>query len=274
MKEPLISVIVPTKNSEQFLERCLKSIKSQTYKNLEIIVVDNNSSDKTKEIARRYVGKVFNKGPERSAQRNFGVLKSRGKYVMFIDSDMVLSKKVVEECVSQFKAENLKQEIGGVIIPEESFGEGFWAQCKRLERSFYIGVDWIEAARFFPKNIFNESKGFDENLISGEDWDLSQRIKQKYVISRINSFIMHNEGNLSFWQLLKKKMYYGTKLRNYSSKEENRKGFKNQSSVIKRYKLFVSDPGKLFSNPVVGIGMLFMKTSEFTVLGFGYIIKK
>ena len=82
MKKPLLSVIVPTKNSERFLERCLKSIKSQTYKNLEIIVVDNNSNDKTKEIAEKYTKLVFNKGPERSAQRNFGVLKSKGEFVL------------------------------------------------------------------------------------------------------------------------------------------------------------------------------------------------
>ncbi len=129
------------------------------------------------------------------------------------------------------------------------------------------------AARFFPKKVFIELKGFDEKLISGEDWDLNQRIKAKYKISRIDSFIKHNEGNLSFLQLLKKKMYYGTKIKNYSSKETNNKDFKNQSNIIKRYKLFLSHPFKLFKNPVVGVGMLFMKTSEFGVGAVGYLLK-
>ena len=62
----LVSVIVPTKNSERTLAKCLDSIRNQTYKSIEIIVVDNNSIDSTKEIAKRFTKKVYNKGPERS----------------------------------------------------------------------------------------------------------------------------------------------------------------------------------------------------------------
>lgn len=76
--QPLVSVIVPTYNSEKFIGACLESIKNQMYTNIELIVVDNNSTDKTKEIAWRYTDKVFNKGPERSAQRNFGAKNSIG----------------------------------------------------------------------------------------------------------------------------------------------------------------------------------------------------
>jgi glycosyltransferase involved in cell wall biosynthesis len=278
MKNLLLSVIVPTKNSEVTIEACLKSIKSQSYKNIEIIVVDNNSTDRTKEIAKRFTELVFNKGPERSAQRNFGASKSKGEYLLFIDSDMILENKVVEECVNKFKIHpfdklRTKFKIGGVIIPEVSFGKGFWARCKALERSFYLGVDWMEAPRFFPKSVFAELKGFDEKLISGEDWDLNQKIKTKYNIARIKSFIRHDEGNLSLMKSLSKKMYYGAKLRNYSSKKENSTNFKEQSSIIKRYKLFLSDPKKLFSNPIVGVGMLFMKTCEFISMASGYVLK-
>lgn len=72
-----VSVIVTTKNEEGHITNCLKNIKAQTYPQdkIEIIVVDNNSSDKTKEIAKEYTDKVYNCGPERSAQRNFGVRK-------------------------------------------------------------------------------------------------------------------------------------------------------------------------------------------------------
>ncbi len=275
MKKPLLSVIVPTKNSERTIDACLKSIENQTYKNIEIIVVDNDSTDKTQEITRKYTKLVFSKGPERSTQRNLGALKSKGDYLLFIDSDFELSSDVIKDCVLlNHKSEVIDQKIGGIIIPEESFGEGFWAKCKALERSFYIGVDWIEAARFFPKDIFNEFKGFDEKLISGEDWDLNQKIKTKYIITRINSFIKHDEGNLSFLQLLKKKMYYGTKIKSYSFKEANSKDFEKQSSIIKRYGLFFANPRKVFSNPVVGIGMLFMKTMEFGAVGIGHLLKK
>ena len=78
---PLVSIVVTTKNEEKNIENCLNSIKNQNYpqNKIEIIVVDNNSIDKTKQIALRYTDKVYNFGPERSAQRNFGVKKSKWK---------------------------------------------------------------------------------------------------------------------------------------------------------------------------------------------------
>ena len=59
MKEPLVSVIVPTRNSAQFLERCLASIRNQSYANVEVIAVDNYSSDGTPEIGRKYADGFF-----------------------------------------------------------------------------------------------------------------------------------------------------------------------------------------------------------------------
>jgi len=277
MKKPLISIIIPTKNSKLMIDACLESIKNQIYKDFEIIVVDNNSIDKTKEIARKYTKLVFNKGPERSVQRNFGALKSNGQYLMFIDSDMELGKSVVADCIKVFqgyKVSKINKGLGGIVIPEESFGKGFWAKCVTLERSFYVGVEWMEAARFFPKTVFNEFKGYDNKLISGEDWDLNQNIKTKYEIFRIKSFIRHNEGKLSLLDLLKKKMYYVSKINNYSSKLTNSSSFTKQSSIIGRYILFFSNPVKLFKDPIIGLGMLFMKMSEFAAGGAAYIIKK
>ncbi len=270
-KLPLVSVIIPTRNSEEFLGNCLESVKMQAYKNVEIIVVDNNSTDKTKEIAVKYTKSVFNKGPERSAQRNFGAGKSKGDYLLFIDSDMELSKKVVEECVDRV------QKSTGIIIPEKSMGEGFWAQCKALERSFYIGVDWIEAPRFFSKEVFNKFKGYDETQTGTEDYDLPQRIKEEFgenSILRINSFIYHHEGRLSLFDTLKKKFYYAKTAGVYTTRKSNEEYSKKQSNILERYKLYFSHPKKLFKNPFFGLGVLFMKTAELGMLGVGYSIAK
>ncbi len=209
---PLISIIVPTRNSQLFLGNCLRSIKNQSYKNIEIIVVDNNSTDKTVEIAKKYTKLVFNRGPERSAQRNYGALKSKGNFLLFIDSDMELSKNVVADCVLlSHKSKVIGQALGGIIIPEESFGVGFWAQCKALERTFYEGVDWIEAARFFSKETFKEFRGYDEKQTGTEDFDLPQRIKNRYgenSMRRIESLIYHNEGKLSLSYKKKEVLLY------------------------------------------------------------------
>src|SRR3989338_2417124 len=100
-KQPLVSVIVPTKNSEKFLEKCLTSIKNQTYKKIELIVVDNNSTDKTKKIAEKFTNKTFIHGPERSSQRNYGAKKSSGKYLYFVDSDFLLDENVISQCLKE-----------------------------------------------------------------------------------------------------------------------------------------------------------------------------
>lgn len=271
---PLVSVIVSTKNEEKNIENLLQSVKKQTYKNIEIILVDNNSTDRTKEIAKNFTKKIYNKGPERSTQRNFGVKKAKGDYVLILDADMILTKKVVEECVKKIY---LNKNIKAIIIPEESFGEGFWAQCKKLERSFYINIDWMEAARFFEKNTFWKVDKFNEKMVSGEDWDLSQRIKQKYgphSIDRIKELIYHNEQRLNLIKACKKKFYYSKKLDNYKSQQANFNNYKKQSNIILRYKLFIKRPKKLFQKPILGIGMLFMKTCELGFGGAGYIINK
>jgi glycosyltransferase involved in cell wall biosynthesis len=266
MPNPLVSVIVPTKNSAEFLEACLRSIKEQSYKHIELIVVDNSSTDDTQAIARKYTDKVFTKGPERSAQRNFGAARAAGEHVVFIDSDMVVSKSVIGSCV---RAMASSPDAAGVIIPEESFGEGFWAQCKKLERSFYVGVDAIEAARFFSKAAFEKVGGYNEALISGEDWDLSDRIGALGNIVRIGDFIYHNEGRISLGKTLRKKYYYARQARAYLSHSKGVTGSgKRTGGILSRYALFFSRPGRLLKNPIRGLGMLFMKTCEF---GFGWI---
>lgn len=265
-----VSVIITTKNEEKNIKTCLQSIKDQSYQNIEIIVIDNNSSDSTKKIALGFTKHVYNKGPERSAQRNYGAEKSAGDYLLFLDADMKLSKDVVKDCVSVIE----KSKVGGVIIPEESYGIGFWAQCKKLERSFYLGIDWIEGARFFNKKVFNEIGAYDAAMISGEDWDLSQRVMKKYSLVRINSFIFHNEGRLLLSETIKKKYYYAKNISPYLKKSYGTIENSRQTSVLGRYQLYFSNYKRLLKNPLLSLGMLFMKTAEFCAGGLAYLLYK
>jgi glycosyltransferase involved in cell wall biosynthesis len=267
--QPLVSIIVPTRNSEAFLRACLQSIQAQTYPHTELIVVDRDSTDATKAIAREFTDNVYNHGPERSAQRNLGVEKATGEYVLIIDSDMQLTPRVIEAAVA---AATAQPNIAGVTIPEESFGEGFWAQCKRLEKSFYVGVPWIEAARFFPRSLYQKLDGYDTTLISGEDWDLSQRAAKHGTISSVSEFIRHNEGHITLRDTLKKKYYYAQHAREYLARNPVRSKLSSQQGPLERYKLFFSQPAKLFHNPALGLGMLLMKTSEFAAGGLGYFL--
>ncbi len=270
MLTQLVSVIVPTFNSGAYLDDCLRSIVNQSYRRIELIVVDNNSTDDTKTVARNYTDKVYNKGPERSAQRNFGVKQSQGDFVLIIDSDMNLSKNVVLSCLEKVQ-EN--KDYRAIVIPEESFGEGFWAHCKKLERSRYVGVHWMEAARFFFRVVFDEMDGYDERLDGGEDYDLAQRVEYKYgrrSIGRITDYIFHNERRLSLLTSCRKKYYYAKKISLYRKHPANKMNFGMQASVFQRYALLMSHPSKLWEKPIVGAGMLFMKTCELLSAALGY----
>jgi glycosyltransferase involved in cell wall biosynthesis len=266
MRNDLVSIIVPTRNSEQTLETCLLSIKNQTYQSIEIIVVDRASKDNTIKIARKFADIVTNKEPERSAQRNEGARLAHGEFIVMIDSDMYLTPRVIAACVSSFKEDPL---VAGVTIPEKSIGDGFWAKCKQLERSFYLGVSWMEGARFFRRNDFISLGGYDETLVSGEDWDLSQRLEKMGKILRIDKLILHDEGNLKLSKTLQKKWYYAIKFAKYALKREHAVEVAKQISFIRRFAIFFSEPKKLFRHPLIGLGMLFMKICEFAAGGLG-----
>lgn len=271
----LVSIIIPTKNSSSVLGKCLQSIKKQTYKYTEIIVVDNHSTDSTVQVAKKFTGHVYIKGPERSKQRNDGAKKASGDFFFFVDSDMELSPKVVESCINKaLKYQRMKKKLVGIIIPEKSYGEGFWAACKQLEKSYYEGLDWIESPRFFPKQIFNKIGGYSENMISGEDWDISIRVRKVGDIARIKEYIYHDESKLSLLKDLQKKFYYSTKIKSYRQTAKGYgKNFNIQANPINRYKLFLSKPDILFRNPILGLGMLYLKTMEYIVGALGYVLK-
>lgn len=263
---PLVSVIIPTKNSSFYISSCLVSIQKQEYQNIEIIVVDNYSHDNTLSLAKDYTKYAYSHGSERSSQRNFGAKKARGEYVLFIDSDMLLSPNVITACVNAIPSNKASCAIA---IPEESFGEGFWAQCKVLERRLNLKAYWLDAARFFNRGTFIKIGGYDETLISGEDWDLSQRIAGEDKVIRIKDFIYHNEGKLSLRKTVSKKFYYARQISKYTSKYKNKSASKKQGNILKRYALYFSQPALLFNNPFIGFGMLFMKSCEFAAGAVG-----
>lgn len=274
MNEPTVTVVVPTRNSGKTLGACLDSIVEQSYKNIEIIVVDNDSTDDTRVIADRFTEKVFRIGPERSAQRNYGAGQAIGEYLLFPDSDMVLTPDIVKSCVERVLDD---PGVMAVVIPEESFGIGFWANCRRLERLFYKGVDWLEAARFFKTDTFLEMGGYDLRNTGTEDFDLPQRIKARYgpgSASRISELVFHDEQKRSLLDACWTNFYYGHGLDAYKSVEANKENFRKQYSIFKRYGLFFSDPRMLFDNPVLGLGVLFMKACEFGSWGAGFLTGK
>lgn len=268
-KSPLVSIIVTTKNEEDVIKRLLDSVYEQSYRNIEIILVDNNSTDKTKQIAKEMKVKVLDKGSERSTQRNYGVKYSKGKYLMILDADMVLEKDVVEECVRFAQKDS---SIGEVVIPEESKGDRFWERVKTYERSFYSlkGDDIIEASRFFTREAFDKVGGFDEAITGPEDWDFPEAVKKAgFKVGRIKSKIYHFERIQSLWILAKKKYYYALKSHIYLRK--NSISVFNPKTIYFLRPVFYRNWRVLFKHPLLTLGMLIMLTIEQLAGGIGYL---
>lgn len=107
-----ISVIVPVYNTEKYLSRCVESILLQTYKNLEIILVDDGSTDKSGEICENYRAKderivvIHKKNGGQADARNAGLEVVTGDYIAFVDSDDWLEKDIYEYCINLFKVTN------------------------------------------------------------------------------------------------------------------------------------------------------------------------
>lgn len=211
-RTPLVSVVVPTKDVERTLERCLASIRSQTYTALEVVVVDNFSRDATFEVAERLADTAVRAGPERSAQRNLGIELSTGEYVLWIDADMVLTPHVVAEAVAAAE----RTGAPAVFIPEETVGTGFWTRCRALERRCYVGVELIEAPRLIRREWFAEHGGFVADVAGQEDADLRMRLlRGGRPMPHIDTLILHDEGHLTLPFIVRKRFYYGRSLPAY-----------------------------------------------------------
>ncbi|MFH1744569.1 MAG: glycosyltransferase [bacterium] len=250
-----------TKNEEKNIENCLKSVLRQTYPRdkIEIIVVDNNSVDKTKEISLKYTEKVFDNGPERSAQRNYGVKQSQGDCFLYLDADMILSENVVADCVEHVLK---REDVVGLYIPEIIMGKSFWCQSRRFERSFYNGTV-IDCVRFVRKNKFLEVGGFDETMSGPEDWDLDKKLKKLGKVELIKTPIYHNEGEFNLKKYLDKKSYYIKSFDKYIEKwGKNDPDVRKQFGLWYRYFLVFVEDGKwkkLLVHPILTCGMFMLR---------------
>lgn len=183
MKNPLISVIIPCYNQGMYLEAAIESVLRQGYPNLEILVVNDGSSDETKDVARTFSSSIVyiektNFG--RSAARNTGILASRGEYVIFMDADDLVDDemlKTMARAANEFPQtdvfvggwqdlvdEKLGEAVNSIPLPADTF-HGILARN--------IGVIHCFMVR---REILANSGLFDITLSAAEDWDLWIRL--------------------------------------------------------------------------------------------------
>lgn len=123
---PLVSVIVPVYNVEQYLDECLNSIRQQTYENLEIIVVEDCSTDKSLEVLSKHLNDQriklirHEKNSGLSAARNTGIDAAKGDYIMFVDSDDHIHNNLIQLCLDNTS----KKELDFIVFDFQSFYDG------------------------------------------------------------------------------------------------------------------------------------------------------
>lgn len=265
MNKPKVSVIIPTYNSAKTLKYTLESLSNQTYKSFEVLLIDNYSSDETPRLAKEYSAKLVLLKGERTKAKNYGTRIARGKYVLFLDSDMALEPKVIEECVYKIESSN---NIAGVIIPEKTIGDSIWAKIRAYERKFYENT-FVESPRFFKRDLVLKVGGFDEDIIFYEESTLPYKLEKLgyNVRARISSYILHYEYNFSITRWLKKKYYYGKTIPKY--KHRYRDYFGRQAGVLSRLKIFLGNR-EFYKKPHLALGVLLLKSLEYAAVTLGY----
>ena len=225
MKQNLVSIIFPTKNSTRLLGTCLHRLRSQRYKNIEILLVDDGQSKDMHvltSLSEKYACTLFLYNPkvkkglfDATKKRNYAVKKAKGEFIYHFDADMEVTPNVIQEAVVLCNAGN-----DAVIVKEDSFGVGLWARTKNLERRFFWGDDTVESPRFFKKSVWNKLGGYDENIAGGgDDRDIYQQmLHDGYHVGRTKNFIRHNEGTLTLWYLMKKQFMYKREVLKYIRK--------------------------------------------------------
>lgn len=261
----LVSIIIPTFNEEKNIARLLISIKNQSYQNIETIIVDDASRDKTADIAEKLGARVFKrKHAERSAQRNFGADKAKGKYLLFLDGDMELTKDVIKDSINSLEKGIYKL----LVIPERTVGNNFAARVRNFERKMYMGDFSIEVARLFDKKVFFEFGGYDLKLTGPEDYDLPYRISKKYKTGRSRKYILHHEEEITFKRLLQKKYYYAKQGASYANKYPEL--IKSQGNILFR-KAYFRNWKKFIKEPALGLSFIFVRICETLWAIAGYI---
>ena len=211
---PLVSVVIPTMNSGRTLERCITSIRAQSFESIETIVIDGGSSDNSIEISKSMGCRVYErKGMGMAEATDFGLDVAIGKYVYRVDSDVVLDRRIVEEAVARIDEEKCDA-ISILWLPDDSMS--FWAKVRRLEKECYKGDFAHSGIRFIKKDIAKSIGGWNRAITAGEDYDFYNRFrKSNYVACAIESHETHLGEPLSILDAMKKQYKYGRTLRQF-----------------------------------------------------------
>lgn len=186
---PKVSIIIPTYNEGKNIADCLHSLKKQTHKNLEIIVVDDGSTDSTEQLTKKFKVNFLKQrhmGP--GTARNLGASKAKGQVLVFVDADMTFDEKFIEELIKPI----VEGKTIGTFSKNEfvSNTNNIWSKCWSINRGLnpnrMIPENYPNQAPVFRailKEEFDRVGGFDTSGEYTDDWSLSQKLGTKSQVT-------------------------------------------------------------------------------------------
>lgn len=211
--DPLVSIIIVCYNQAHFLADAIDSALNQTYENLEILLVDDGSTDETRDIIRRYprVRHFRQENQGLSAARNAGLRETVGSFVVFLDADDRLLPNAIAsglKCFSQHPKSGFV--FGGFRV---IYGNGFSAlpeNRNRVDKDHYWhllqrNIVGMHATVMYPRGVLEEFGGFNPQLRACEDYELYLRIARSYPVAQHGAPIAEyrqHETNLSLDSVL------------------------------------------------------------------------
>ena len=196
VQNPLISVIVPVYNVQEYLEKCVNSLLEQTYKNLEIILVDDGSTDQSGILCDKMSEKdnrilvIHKNNGGLSDARNVGIDRARGKYLYFVDSDDYISDNILQKLYDKLELEKADLALCGISFVDEegkiikevlpsSLNDDVWNE-EQFWQKYYTGTDNI-------CNVVAWNKLYRRNLFKLERYDVGKLHEDEYICHRIIS---------------------------------------------------------------------------------------
>lgn len=184
MTSPFFSIIIPTYNRSVLIKEAINSVINQSFKDFELIIVDDGSTDNTKEVITSYDDKriiyIYQNNAERSVARNNGIKNSSGKFICFLDSDDDFKTNHLQLFYNEIIANNspICMFFSKILSPEQ-LDKSYNKYEQVLKYMIHVQETCIH------KDIFDEEL-FDPKLHIGEDFDLWIRIVDKFPIYHIN----------------------------------------------------------------------------------------
>ncbi len=208
---PFVSIIVPAFNEAGSIEKCMESLRAQTYprRRYEIIVVDNGSEDETILIARKYADLVLSVPDVNvSSVRNLGAKNAKGSIYAFIDADCVADSSWVQNAVNLINKEPCITGSRCRVPADATWVERAWFGDMATKR--YAAVYINSGNLMVPAAIFNSLGGFNEKLVSGEDYEFCLRASSRVrIISDPGVGVVHNGYPKTLHQFFLREVWHG-----------------------------------------------------------------